>query len=68
MRLLVGSFHNYLLMCLDKHDEADFLKVCVLSAARRQQVRKKFAEYVPKQMTQEELAVQSVSYNSQGAR
>ncbi|BDA42677.1 probable protein MCM10 homolog at N-terminal half [Coccomyxa sp. Obi] len=36
-------------------------------AAQRQKVQH-FGPYIPKQMTEEELAVQAVSYNSQGAR
>ncbi|CAL8467671.1 g7209 [Coccomyxa elongata] len=36
-------------------------------AAQRQKVQH-FGPYIPKQMTEEELAVQSVSYSSQGAR
>lgn len=40
-------------------------KLCV--AAQRQKVQL-FGQYIPKQMTEEELAVQAVSYSSQGAR
>ncbi len=36
-------------------------------AAQRQK-KPNFAPYVPKQMTDDELAVQTVSYSSQGAR
>ena len=39
--------------------------VCV--AAQRQKVQH-FGPYIPKQMTEEELAIQAVSYSSQGAR
>lgn len=51
---------------------AYYLEVVVFTifvcAAAQRHKKHHFAPYVPKQMTQEELAIQTVSFGSQGAR
>ena len=49
------------------HSEVVVFTIFICAAAQRHK-KHQFAPYVPKQMTQEELAIQTVSFGSQGAR